>query len=52
MIKNYKTTLPAVLALLAVGLHWSGLIDQQQMVSGIAVLTAAGLMAAKDHDVR
>jgi hypothetical protein len=52
MIKNYKTTVPAVIALLAVGLHWGGFINQDQLIAGATILSAVGLLGSKDFDKR
>ncbi len=45
---NYKTSIPAVLGLVAVGLYWSNVITQEQFMTGIALLTTVGLIGAKD----
>lgn len=45
---NYKTSVPAILALIAVGLYWSNIITQEQFTTGIALLTVVGLIGAKD----
>jgi len=45
---NYKTSIPAILGLVAVGLYWSNVITQEQFMTGIALLTTVGLIGAKD----
>lgn len=45
---NYKTSIPAILGLVAVGLYWSNVITQEQFLTGIALLTTVGLIGAKD----
>lgn len=45
---NYKTSIPAALALIAVGLYWTNLITQEQFTTGVALLTVVGLIGAKD----
>lgn len=45
---NYKTSIPALLGVLAVGLYWFKLIDTEQLTTGVTLLTAAGLFGAKD----
>lgn len=45
---NYKTSIPAILGLVAVGLYWFKLIDSEQLTTGVTLLTAAGLIGAKD----
>ena len=45
---NYKTSIPAILGLVAVGLYWSNIITQEQFMTGIALLTTVGLIGAKD----
>jgi len=45
---NYKTSIPAFLVVVAVGLYWFKLIDSEQLTTGVTLLTAAGLIGAKD----
>jgi len=45
---NYKTTIPALLGLVAVTVYWMGYITTEQFSVGIALLTSLGLLGAKD----
>lgn len=47
-IKNYKTSIPGLLAFVAVGLMWKGYITAEQLTIGIATLSGLGLLGAKD----
>lgn len=47
-LKNYKTSIPAIMALIAVGLYWKGYITTEQLTVGVGVLTSVGLFGAKD----
>jgi hypothetical protein len=51
-IKNYKTSIPAILGLVAVILYWTGFINTEQLTTGMAVLTGLGLLGAKDADTK
>jgi hypothetical protein len=48
-IKNYKTTIPAIIGLTCVGLYLGKVIDGTQLTTAIGVLTSIGLLGAKDH---
>lgn len=50
ILKNYKTTFPAILSVVAVGLFWFDVIDQKQLTVGMAILLSAIGVGAKDHD--
>jgi hypothetical protein len=47
-LMNYKTTVPALLAVVAVGLYWFKVIDVEQLTTGVTLLTTLGLIGAKD----
>lgn len=51
-IKNYKTSLPALGVVVCVILYWSNVITGEQFTIGTAALTSAGLLGAKDMDVK
>lgn len=48
-LTNYKTSLPALLALACVGLYFFDAIDKEQLTVGVSTLVALGLLGAKDH---
>lgn len=48
-IKNFKTTIPAILGLVCVGLYLGKVIDATQLTTAIGVLGSIGLLGAKDH---
>ena len=45
---NYKTSIPAAIMLVAIILYWTAKISTEQFLTGIAALTAAGLIGARD----
>ena len=47
-LMNYKTTIPALLAIIAVGLYWFDVITQEQLTTGVTLFTTLGLIGAKD----
>jgi hypothetical protein len=49
-IKNWKTTLGGIVVIILTGLHAQGKIGQDLFTTLIGLLTAAGLIAAKDAD--
>lgn len=49
VLTNYKTSLPALLALTCIGLYFAKVIDKDHMETGVATLVALGLLGAKDH---
>lgn len=50
IVKNYKTSIPALFILISVVLYYCNVIDKDQMQAGITAFTAAGLFGAKDND--
>lgn len=50
ILKNYKTTIPGILSIVAVGLYWVGYITTEQFISGTAILVSAGLIGSKHID--
>lgn len=52
LLKNYKTTIPAVLGIVSVAVYWAGYITTEQFTTGIALLTTVGLLGAKDYDTK
>lgn len=50
ILKNYKTTLPALCVVIAVGVYWLGYLTTEQLVTGVSVLTGLGLLGSKDYD--
>lgn len=49
VLTNFKTSLPAALALACVGLYYANLIDKEHLTVGIGVFVSLGLLGAKDH---
>jgi len=49
LFKNYKTSIPALLGVVLIGLYVWGKIDSEQLTIGIGALGSLGLLAAKDH---
>lgn len=49
-LKNYKTSVPAILGLIAVGLNYAGIITIEQLTVGVSVLVSVGLIGAKDSE--
>jgi hypothetical protein len=45
---EYKTSLMGLGCLACIGLYWCNVITGEQFASGTALLTAAGLLRAKD----
>ena len=52
MIKNYKTTVQALLIFACVGAMLMSYISVEQMSAAIGVFTGLGLLASKDNDVK
>lgn len=50
-LKNWKTTTAAILTAAVVSARVLGYISQETMEMAVGLLTAAGLWAAKDHNV-
>lgn len=46
---NFKTSIPALLGLVCVGLYFTNYIDEKQLSIGVATLVSLGLLGAKDH---
>lgn len=46
---NFKTSIPAILGLVCVGLYFADVIDDKQLGLGISTLLSLGLLGAKDH---
>lgn len=51
MTKNWKTTAAGVLVALLAAATYFGWLTQEQSISITSVLTALGLIAAKDNNV-
>lgn len=49
MLRNYKTTIPALLILAAVGLYWAEYINKDQLETGVTLLVSVGLLGARDY---
>ncbi len=49
LLTNYKTSLPAFLGLVCVGLYFFDVIDKDQLTVGIGAFVSIGLLGAKDH---
>ena len=48
IITHYKTSIPGAIALVLVVLNVTHVITVEELTAGATVLTAAGLLAAKD----
>lgn len=48
MLKNYKTSIQAVLILGAIALNWFKVIDIEQLAAAIGAFSALGLFGAED----
>lgn len=49
LLKNYKTSIPALLGIVAIGMYFFDYINSEQLTIGIGALGSLGLLAAKDH---
>jgi hypothetical protein len=50
ILKNYKTTIAAILTLISVILYWCRIIDTEKFITGTALLISSGLILSKDYD--
>ena len=50
MLKNYKTSIAALLTLVCIVLNFANVITTEQLVIGTGLLTSIGLVVAKDAD--
>ena len=50
IFSNFKTSVPAILGLVCVGLYFTNYIDDKQLAVGVATLVSLGLLGAKDHN--
>lgn len=49
MLKNFKTSIPAIIILIAVVLYWAGVIDAEKFSLGVAAFSSLGLLGARDY---
>lgn len=49
ILTNYKTSIPALLGLVCVGLYFGDLITEKQLTVGVTTLLSLGVLGAKDH---